>query len=182
MQERWTRLEHRMRSVTIIRMAITSPSSRETQWWRTVGVGNLAERREIDSGVLAGRCWIYNSVRHPLQRATCRHATATPPRLRSRWIKRWRTFLVGSKTAVFIALTRLKVVPRCIVMAQWIFILKMKAIRVGTEGRLKVIEVLSGNINSRNNHVNDITFRVFSTDICFWYIIILLLLNSYFRS
>ncbi|KOX72587.1 hypothetical protein WN51_02116 [Melipona quadrifasciata] len=40
---------YRMRSVTIIRMAITSPSSREAQWWRTVGVGNLAERREIDS-------------------------------------------------------------------------------------------------------------------------------------
>lgn len=48
---------HRMRPVTIIRMAISRvrARTRNTMVARP-GVGNLAGRREIDSGVLAARC------------------------------------------------------------------------------------------------------------------------------
>lgn len=152
---------HRMRPVTIIRMAITSPSSHETQWWRTVGVGNLAERREIDSGVLTGRCWIYNSVRHPLQRATCRHATATPSiqiapdktlENVSRWIENGRFYCINSIEGGSMlhrdGPMNFHIENESDTRGDW-----------GRIVRLKVIEVLSGNIHLRNNRVNNITLR-----------------------
>lgn len=91
----------------------------ETQWRRK---RRGKSSREIDSGVLAGRCWIYNSVRHPPQHATCRH----PLGLDRARINCPRTFSVGSKAVrrlVFIALTRLQPVPS---MVQWIWILELR--------------------------------------------------------